>query len=226
MRGDSVNTNGDFSYRETIYDANKGDAIVMDAKFNCQTISNTVSPVDKPECAIAKTMVFPTPDLAKVARLSCEGRSTNQPQLVPHSPLFLPPVPPDEKQTQPTTPTLSTGSSLATADGLHPWSWDQLPSAAFTCLNANVYEHQSEIKMYVDPPSRTLTLGTMTYILTNYGYNLAPRTPESMNRYGEYGQPNWTIMWMSGGGTLTYNVDAWILHFDGGQTWRCQQFHL
>jgi hypothetical protein len=84
MRGEIVNSNGDFSYREQSYDAKRGGAIVVDTNFNCQTYGNTVSPVDKPEihavplgdaeCAMAKTMVFPTPDLAKAARLSCERR--------------------------------------------------------------------------------------------------------------------------------------------------------
>jgi hypothetical protein len=49
MRGEVVNINGDFSYRETIYDANKGDAIVMDARFNCQVNNNTSSPPVPPQ---------------------------------------------------------------------------------------------------------------------------------------------------------------------------------
>jgi hypothetical protein len=85
MRGEIVNINGVFSYREQLYDVKRGDTIVVDTKFNCQTNVNIVSPFDKPEihsgrplgdaeCAMAKTMVFPTADLAKAARLSCERR--------------------------------------------------------------------------------------------------------------------------------------------------------
>lgn len=44
MRGEIVKTDGDFTYRETIYDANKGGAIVMDANFNCQVNSTAPSP--------------------------------------------------------------------------------------------------------------------------------------------------------------------------------------
>jgi hypothetical protein len=111
-------------------------------------------------------------------------------------------------------------------DSEHPWTWEQLPSAAFTCMAYDALDGpHPDIPLVIDTQSRTMTFGKIQDSLVDYSRAAGTLTYENMRRYGRDGPPNWYIVRTAGGFTLSPAYGVWLLETgQGNQTkyWRCQ----